>query len=107
MLGIILAIFGAVLAVGLAGAGSAVGVGLAGRAGAGLVSEEPEKFGKALLLQALPGTQGIYGFLAAVMVLQRVGLLGGGLVAVTMEQGLGIFLACLPVVIPPAAIIPV
>lgn len=99
MLGIILAILGAVLAVSLASIGSTIGVGLAGRAGAGLVSEEPEKFGKALLLQALPGTQGIYGFLAAVMVLQRVGLLGGGLVAVTMEQGLGILLACLPVAI--------
>lgn len=99
MLGIILAILGGVLAVALAGVGSAYGVGLAGRAGAGLVSEEPEKFGKALLLQALPGTQGIYGFLAAVMVLQRIGLLGGELVAVTEMQGFALFIACLPIAI--------
>ena len=99
MLGIILVILGAVLAVTLAGIGSTIGVGLAGRAGAGLVSEEPEKFGKALLLQALPGTQGIYGFLAAVMALQRVGLLGGELLEVTVEQGLGILFACLPIAI--------
>jgi len=99
MLGIILVILGAVLAVILAGIGSTIGVGLAGRAGAGLVSEEPEKFGKVILLQALPGTQGIYGFLAAVMALQRVGLLGGGLVEVTIEQGLGILFACLPIAI--------
>lgn len=99
MLGIILVILGAVLAVSLAGIGSAIGVGLAGRAGAGLISEEPEKFGKVILLQALPGTQGIYGFLAAVMALQRIGLLGGGLVEVTVEQGIGILLACLPIAV--------
>lgn len=99
MLGIILVILGAVLAVILAGIGSTIGVGLAGRAGAGLVSEEPEKFGKVILLQALPGTQGIYGFLAAVMALQRIGLLGGGLVEVTVEQGIGILLACLPIAV--------
>jgi V/A-type H+-transporting ATPase subunit K len=99
MIGVILAILGAVLAVGLAGIGSAFGVGTAGRAGAGLVSEEPEKFGKVLLLQALPGTQGIYGFLAAVMVLQKIGLLGGELIEVTIAQGFAIFLACLPIIL--------
>jgi V/A-type H+-transporting ATPase subunit K len=76
-LGIALAILGAALAAGLAGAGSALGVGIAGQAASGVISEEPEKFGKALLLEALPGTQGIYGFLAAIMALQKVGLLGG------------------------------
>jgi len=99
MIGIILAIFGSVLAVALAGVGSAIGVSIAGQSGSGLVSEEPEKFGKALLLQALPATQGIYGFLAAVMALQKVGLLGGELIEVTLMQGLGIFLACLPIAI--------
>ncbi|MFH1401395.1 MAG: V-type ATP synthase subunit K [Parcubacteria group bacterium] len=98
-LGIALAIFGAALAVGLAGTGSAIGVGIAGQAGAGIVSEEPEKFGKVLLLQALPGTQGIYGFLGAIMALQKIGLLGGSVVDLTVAQGWQIFFACLPIAI--------
>lgn len=96
-LGLALAIFGAALAVGLAGIGSALGVGIAGQTGAGLLSEEPEKFGKILLLQALPGTQGIYGFLGAIMVLQKVGLLGGEIPELSVALGWQIFFACLPI----------
>jgi V/A-type H+-transporting ATPase subunit K len=77
-IGTILAILGSALAVILAGIGSALGVRKVGEVGAGLISEEPEKFGRVLLLQALPGTQGIYGFLTAIMILQKAGLLGGG-----------------------------
>ena len=62
-IGLIYAYLGAALAVGLAGIGSSIGIGYAGMASAGLLAEEPEKFGKALILVALPGTQGIYGFL--------------------------------------------
>lgn len=98
-LGIALAIFGAALAVGLAGIGSAIGVGIAGQAGAGVISEEPEKFGKVLLLQALPGTQGIYGFLGAIMALQKIGFLGGSVIDLTVAQGWQIFFACLPIAI--------
>ena len=58
--GTFLAILGAALAAGFAGAGSAKGVGVAGEAAAGVLSEDPGKFGQTLLLQALPGTQGIY-----------------------------------------------
>ena len=57
--GEVLACFGAAIAAGLAGIGSAVGVGIAGQAAAGVVSEDPNKFSKVLVLQALPGTQGI------------------------------------------------
>ncbi len=96
-IGILLAILGAGVAVSLAGIGSIIGVGIAGQAAAGLISEEPEKFGKALLLQVLPGTQGIYGFLAAMMVLQKVGAFGGDIVRVSPEIGWQIFLACLPI----------
>ncbi|MDX9892866.1 MAG: V-type ATP synthase subunit K [Patescibacteria group bacterium] len=98
-LGIALAILGAALAAGLAGAGSALGVGIAGQAASGVISEEPEKFGKALLLEALPGTQGIYGFLAAIMALQKVGLLGGTIVEISPEVGWQIAFACLPIAI--------
>lgn len=96
-MGIAFAIMGAALAAGLAGIGSALGTGVVGRSAAGLVSEEPEKFGKVLLLQALPGTQGIYGFLAAIMAMQKVGLLGGELVGLTPAVGWNILFACLPI----------
>jgi len=96
-LGIALAILGAALAVALSGIGSAMGIGTVGRSAAGLISEEPEKFGKALLLQVLPGTQGIYGFLAAVLALQKIGIFGGEILEVTGETGYQILFACLPI----------
>ncbi len=96
-LGIALAILGAALAVALPGIGSAMGVSFVGQSAAGLISEEPEKFGKALLLQVLPGTQGIYGFLAAVLVLQQIGIFDGESVVVTVENGLTILFACMPI----------
>lgn len=92
-----LALTGAAIAA-LAGIGSAIGVGIAGEAAAGVVSEDPGKFGQVLLLQALPGTQGIYGLLIAFLVMVKVGLLGGdGMVELTMIQGAGIFAAALPI----------
>ncbi|HHU21530.1 MAG TPA: V-type ATP synthase subunit K [Acholeplasma sp.] len=94
-----LAIIGAAAAAVLSGLGSAYGVLLAGRAAAGVVSEKPDLFGRLLVLQALPGTQGIYGFIVAIMVLVRLGLLGGEAVAITEAQGWQFFVACLPIVI--------
>ena len=64
-----LAILGAALAALLAGIGSAKGVGQAGEAATGVMAEDPSSFGKLLVLQALPGTQGIYGLLVAFLVL--------------------------------------
>jgi V/A-type H+-transporting ATPase subunit K len=98
-LGIMLAVLGAALAAGWAGAGSAIGVGVAGESGAGVMTEDPGKFGLVLLLQALPGTQGIYGLMTAFLVLLKVGLLGGTPLSVGIWQGLGIMFACLPVAI--------
>src|SRR5690554_7641804 len=66
--GLTWALMGAALAVGLAGIGSAMGVAIAGKAATGVLSEKPDLFGKVLVLQALPGTQGIYGFLMAVLI---------------------------------------
>ena len=95
--GEVLACFGAAIAAGLAGIGSAVGVGIAGQAGAGVVSEDPNKFSKVLVLQALPGTQGIYGLLIAFIIMVKIGLLGGdGMVDLTVAQGASIFAAALP-----------
>ena len=97
--GQILAFAGAVLAAGLAGIGSAKGVGMAGEALAGLTSEEPDKFGKGLVLQLLPGTQGIYGLLVAFIIVMRVGLLGGTLIHLTDTQGLLMLLGALPIAV--------
>ena len=92
-----LAGLGAAMAA-IAGIGSGIGVGVAGEAAAGVVSEDPKKFGKVLLLQALPGTQGIYGLLIAFIILVKIGLLGGdGMVDLTVAQGASIFAAAIPI----------
>jgi len=96
-LGLTLAVFGGALAVVLGGIGSAIGVGLAGQASSGVMSEDPEKFGSLLLLVALPGTQGIYGFLSAFLVMLKLGLVGEALESLTTYQGWQILIACLPV----------
>ncbi len=97
--GMAIALTGAVLAAALAGIGSAKGVGIVGEAAAGVVTEDPNKFGQTLLLQVLPGTQGLYGLLIAFLVLLKVGIVGGGAVDVSIEAGLNIFLSCLPIAI--------
>ena len=94
--GAILALLGAALAALMAGIGSAKGVGIVGESAAGLITEDPEKFGQSLILQVIPGTQGFYGFITALIVLQRVGLLGGGLKPLTLSQGFLLLMACLP-----------
>ncbi len=95
--GLFLACLGAAIAAALAGIGSAIGVGIAGEAAAGVVSEDPKKFGKVLLLQVLPGTQGIYGLLIAFIILVKIGLIGGsGVADLTIAQGASIFAASLP-----------
>jgi V/A-type H+/Na+-transporting ATPase subunit K len=96
MSGLALALAGAGIAVALGGIGSSVGVAMAGQKAAGVLSEQPEKFGKALVLQALPGTQGIYGFLVGFLVLLGTGILSGEPVAVTNAQGWQIFWSCMP-----------
>ena len=94
MSGIVWALLGAAISVALAGIGSAIGVGTAGRAAAGVVTEDPDKFAK-----VLPGTQGIYGLLVAFLALSKVGILGGGVADISLETGLMIFVACLPIAI--------
>jgi V/A-type H+-transporting ATPase subunit K len=96
-LGLTLAIFGGAIAFLFAGIGSAIGVSLAGQAASGVMSEDPEKFGSLLLLVALPGTQGIYGFLSWFLVVLKLGLLSGSRATPTVHQGLQILIACLPV----------
>lgn len=96
-LGLALAILGSAFAVIFGGIGSAIGIGLVGQASSGVMSEDPEKFGSLLILVALPGTQGIYGFLSAFLVILKLGLTGEAVVTLTTFQGLQIFMTCLPI----------
>ncbi len=98
-LGLAIAVIGAVMASLLAGIGSARGVGMVGEAAAGVVSEDPSKFSKALILQLLPGTQGLYGLLTTVLVLSQLQVLGGNPITLTTAQGLMYFGACMPIAI--------
>lgn len=97
MEGLMLGLAGAALAAALAGTGSAVGTGIAGQAGSGVVAEDPEKFGRLLLLQALPGTQGIYGIVGLFLAIGKLGNLG--MDAITVGQGWRVLFACLPLAI--------
>ncbi len=89
-----LGLLGAALAALLAGIGSAKGTGMTGQAGAGLVSEDPSKSGKVMILQVIPGTQGLYGFVIFFLAFMKVS--GASL---TVEQGMQVVNACLPIAI--------
>lgn len=90
--GLVLGVLSVVIAVLFSGMGSAKGVGRAGEAAAGVVIEEPEKFGKSLVLQLLPGTQGLYGFVIGILILFK--LAGGN---ISLAQGYVYIAAALPV----------
>lgn len=91
--GMVFGALGVALAVGMSGIGSAKGVGIVGQSAAGLLSEQPEKFGKALILELLPGTQGLYGFVIGLLVLLNLNA------DTTLPQGLYYLFACLPIAI--------
>lgn len=95
-LGLSLAVLGAAAAA-CAGVGSALGVGIAGEAADGVMSSGKVSFGSTLVLQALPGTQGIYGMVIAIMILTKTGVLGGAPLDISLMQGLAFFFAGLPI----------
>jgi V/A-type H+-transporting ATPase subunit K len=97
-IGIGLAFAGAAIAASLGFSGSAIGMGHAGQAAAGVLGEKPQLFGKMLLMQALPGSQGIYGLVGAFLILNFSGILGGGeAVTLTAAQGMQYLMAGLPI----------
>lgn len=98
-LGSVFALLGASLAVILPGMGSAYGVGVAGQAASGVVSEDPSKFAKVLIMQLLPGTQGIYGLLVGFITLSNIGVLSGSPIEMSWQKGLLVLAACLPIAI--------
>lgn len=92
-----IALLGASLAVALCCIGSAKGTGMVGEAAAGLVSEDPSASTKCLILQVLPGTQGLYGLVAWFFATFFMGMFSGELMQLTVAQGLTVFACCLPI----------
>ncbi len=89
--GVLMAGLGAGLAAIMAGIGSIIGIGYPGRAAAGVLSEDPSKFGSLFLLVVLPGTQGFYGFVAAFLIIGNIANV------TTSAQGLQLLIAALPI----------
>lgn len=92
-LGNVFGLLGVALCVLLCGVGSAVGLKKTGQAAAGILSEDPKKFSKALVLVVLPATQGIYGFVFGIIGMESA------LAATTAFEGLHILMAALPLAI--------
>lgn len=97
--GLAIGLLGAGLAACLAGAGSGLGTGIAGEAGAGLVAEDPSKFGKAMILQVIPGTQGLYGLVVFFFAIMQMGLMDGTAANLSFVEGCRYGIACLPIAI--------
>ena len=95
--GLGLAFLGAALAVGLCCVGSAKGTGMVGEAATGVIAEAPENFSKCLILQVLPGTQGLYGMVAWFFVLLTLGAFSGGIQALSVADGMAVLVSCLPI----------
>ena len=96
--GLAIALLGSGLAVGLSCVGSAKGTGVAGEAGTGLLCEDPSKSGKVMVLQLLPGTQGLYGLVVWFFALYQMGLIGGT-ADLSIAEGMQYFVACMPMAI--------
>lgn len=104
--GLVFALLGAALAAVVPGIASGLGIQYGATASAGAMTEDPSKFGRYLVLVALPGTQGIYGFVIAFLILQQTGIVVGDLAALTSPQGLMLLVAGLPVAIAGLTAIP-
>lgn len=94
-MGLIYGYIGAAFAAIVAGVGSAIGVSIAGQAGTGVLAEDPDKFGKVLLMELLPGTQGIYGLVVALMIMLKLGVFGAA-DPVSTTDGLIMMIGAIP-----------
>ncbi len=94
-----LAFIGFALAVGMCCIGSAKGTGMVGEAATGVLSETPEHFTKCMILQALPGTQGLYGLAAGFFGLFTLGFFSGNPATLTVADGMAVLMACVPIML--------
>jgi len=88
---VILAYVGIALMIALSGIGSAIGVSMGGNATIGALKKNEEAFGSYMLLSALPGTQGLYGFAGFFIMNNKIASIG--IEALTVSQGVAIFAA--------------
>ncbi len=95
-LGLAIALLGASLAVGLSCIGSGKGTGMVGEASAGVVAEDPSKSSACLVLQILPGTQGLYGLVIWFWAILQLGIMSGSPLTLTWQEGVSFALCCLP-----------
>ena len=91
--GYVIGLLGVGLCVLMCGIGSAIGLKKTGQAAAGILSEDPKKFSKALVLVVLPATQGIYGFVFGIIAMSSVQ------VGMTIEAGFQVLLSALPLAV--------
>lgn len=96
-LSLVLALFGLAISVALGAIGSSLGVGYVTKAGAGLLSKEPQKFAQVLALSALPSTQALYGLLFGFIILTRTGLLGETPIDFDVNTGWAFLASSIPV----------
>jgi V/A-type H+-transporting ATPase subunit K len=82
---IILGYIGAALMVGMSGLASAIGTSVCGMSAVGAMKKDPSKFGTYMILSALPGSQGLYGFVAYFMIARFL------TAEISMLQGAAIF----------------
>ena len=98
---LILAYVGVAIMVGLAGIASAVGTSICGQAAVGAMKKNSGAFGSYMILSALPGSQGLYGFVCFFMVqglltaeitmLQAAAVFGAGLLVGIVNLAAAIF----------------
>jgi len=85
------AVAGAMICVMLGGWGSARGLRISGGQAAGALSEKPELFGKLFILVVLPGTQGFYALITAILIALKIHLLGDGEPYCPTAMGVALF----------------
>jgi V/A-type H+-transporting ATPase subunit K len=88
------AILGAALAAALAGIGSSIGVSMVQQASCGVITERPELYNKTQVLQLIPASQALYGFVVGFLVLTRIVLVDA---AYSLTNGLMIMGGCLAI----------
>lgn len=92
----VIAVLGAVLAVSLTGIASSIGMSWVQQSAAGMVAEEPEKYGKTMILQLIPSSNALYGFVVGFLVISKI-LFGDGYA--TIDDALLVSAFCLPIAI--------
>ena len=94
-----IAYIGIAIMVGLSGIGSAYGVTIAGNAAIGALKKNDSAFGNFLVLTALPGTQGLYGFAGYFMFQTIFGILTPEITPIrasaVLGAGIALWIGCL------------